>query len=61
VGDEDEAMAAEISAPGIPATVVRLVNPDGATRSGAGGQVGVFGQGIAVAICAVHRPIGTRE
>jgi hypothetical protein len=45
MGDQAEAMAAEMSAQGIPATVVRLVNPDGATTSGAGGQVDVFGQG----------------
>lgn len=44
IGDEAEAMAAEMSAQGLPAEVVRLSDPDAATSSGPGGQVLEFGQ-----------------
>jgi hypothetical protein len=45
IGDEAEAMAAEMSAQGLAAEVVRLTDPDAATSSGPGGQVLEFGQG----------------
>ena len=45
IGDEAEAMAAEMSAQGIPTEVVWLTDPDAATSSGPGGQVLEFGQG----------------
>lgn len=43
-GDQAEAMAAQMSAQGQAAEVVRLANPDGATSSGPGGQVLTYGQ-----------------
>ena len=45
IGDEAEAMAAEMSAQGLPGEVVRLTDPDAATSSGPGGQVLEFGEG----------------
>jgi hypothetical protein len=45
VGDEAEAMAAEMSARGLPAETVALTDPDAATSSGPGGQVLEFGRG----------------
>jgi hypothetical protein len=45
IGDEAGAMAAEMSAQGLPTEVVWLTDPDEATSSGPGGQVLEFGQG----------------
>jgi acetyl esterase/lipase len=44
IGDEAEAMAAEMSAHSLPAEVVWLTDPDATTSSGPGGQVLEFGQ-----------------
>ena len=43
LGDAARATAAEMTAAGLPAEVVQLSNPDGATRSGGGGQVDELG------------------